>query len=738
MSRKLGSPLFSIAVPALLIAFPIAAVSQTPVGSPRARRLITGKVDESRLARLAGNTRSQANAQNDLGAVPGSLVLEHMLLQLQRSAGQEQAVEQYIDELHDPQSPNFHKWLTAEQFGQTYGPAQADIATVTSWLQSHGFSVNLVYPSGMVIDFSGTAAQIKEAFRTEIHYLNVNGKQHMANMSDPMIPAALAPAIAGIVSLHDFRPKPMKREHANFTFGYQGSSVQALVPGDLATIYNFNPLFNAGYTGKGQTIAVLEDSDMYQTSDYTTFQTTFGLNNYGGTLVTVNPQPANGFSNCVDPGVAEGDDGEATSDAEWASAAAPGATIMVASCADTYTTFGGLIAMQNLLNGSTAPPSVMSISYGECEAENGASANAAFNSMFQQAVAQGVSVFVSAGDEGAASCDSGASSATHGIGVSAWASTPYNVAVGGTDFADGYAGTTSTYWNSTNSSNYSSAVSYIPEIPWNDSCASTLLATAFGFFQTFGSGGFCNSNEAQQNQLQEVAAGSGGPSGCATGAPSQYGVVSGTCQGYAKPSWQTGVTGIPNDGVRDIPDLSLFTGDGVWGHYYVTCFSDRRNGGSSCAGDPSTWAGAGGTSFSAPIMAGLQAIINQKMGSAQGNPNYVYYKIAAKGYGSSLSGCNSSSAASSCIFYDVTQGDIDVNCTGTQSCYGSETSNSGGTGFPGFPGRRGGGGFGFFGASMGALSTSASSLSLAFGTGTGWDLATGIGTVNAYNLVMNW
>jgi subtilase family serine protease len=697
--------------------------------------LVTDKIDENRLASLAGNTRSQANAPNDRGAVPGSLVMDHMLLQLQRPAEQEQAVQQFIDQLHDAKSPNFHKWMTAAQFGQTYGPSQQDIATVTTWLQSHGLSVNLVYPSGMVIDFTGTASQIQEAFHTQIHYLSVNGQQHIANMSDPAIPAALGHVVAGVVSLHDFRPRAMKRMHANFTFASQGSNVQALVPGDLATIYNFTPLFNAGYTGKGQTIAVLEDSDMYRTSDWDTFRTTFGLNNYtSGSLTTVNPQASSGIGNCIDPGVAQGDDGEATSDAEWASAAAPDATIMVAACADTRTTFGGLIAMQNLLNGSTAPPSVMSVSYGECEAENGASANAAFNSVYQQAVAEGVSVFVSAGDEGAASCDSGASSATHGIGVSAWASTPYNVAVGGTDFADGYQGTSNSYWNATNTSTFASATSYIPEIPWNDSCASTLLASSFGFSQTYGSGGFCNSSQAQQNQLAEVVAGSGGPSGCATGSPSTYGVVGGTCQGYAKPSWQAGVQGIQNDGVRDLPDVSLFTGDGIWGHYYVTCFSDRRNGGSSCLGDPSTWSGAGGTSFSAPIMAGIQAIVNQKTGSAQGNPNYVYYKIAANGYGSSVSSCNSSSASSGCIFYDVTQGDNDVNCTGAQSCFGSESSNSGSTGFPSFPGRRGGG----FGSQAGALSLSTTSLAPAFGSTTGWDFATGIGTVNAYNLVMNW
>jgi hypothetical protein len=227
-----------------------------------------------------------------------------------------------------------------------------------------------------------------------------------------------------------------------------------------------------------------------------------------------------------------------------------------------------------------------------------------------------------------------------------------------------------------------------------------------------GAGGFCNSNTARQDQLLEVVAGSGGPSNCATGSPSTYGVASGTCQGVAKPDWQTGLTGIPNDGVRDIPDVSLFAADGVWGHFYVTCFSDLRNGGAACTGDPSMWAGAGGTSFASPIMAGIQALVNQNMGGPQGNPNYVYYALAA----------NMPS-----VFHSVTRGDIDVNCTGTSNCYGSSGVTSGG---------RGGRGSG--GAISGALSLTSSAFAPAFGTGASWNFATGIGSVDAFNLVMNW
>ncbi len=721
--------------PLAVFILPLALAAQVTSGL-HSRILITQRIDEARLQALAGNTRPEANALNDRGRVADDFPMEHMLLQMRRPDEQEQAAQQMVDDLHNPKSPSFHKWLTAAQYGQLYGPAQSDIDTVSAWLKAQGFTVNAVYPSGMQIDFSGTAGQVRAALHTEIHHLSVNGVAHVGNMSDPQIPAALAAAVRGVVSLHDFTPRSMSKARPAFTFTAQGYTYQAVTPSDLATIYNLNPLFAAGITGKGQTIAVIEDSDLYRTSDYNTFRTAMGLDAYtSGSLTTQHPQPPSGGSNCLDPGVVGGNDAETTLDAEWASAAAPGASVVVASCADTRTTFGGAIALENMVN-STTPPGVVSISYGDCEVDNGEASNAAFSTLYQQAVTEGVSVFVAAGDEGAAECDAGASEATHGIGVSAYASTPYNVAVGGTDFGDLLAGTVNTYWSSTNSATYGSALSYIPEIPWNASCAGSLLAGYLGYSTVYGANGFCGSSEAQSYGLLEVAAGSGGPSGCATGAPTTSLVVSGTCQGYGKPSWQTGVTGIPADGVRDLPDVAVFASNGIWGHYYVTCFSDVRNGGSSCSGDPSNWFGGGGTSYASPVMAGIQALVNQNTGGPQGNPNYVYYQLAAAQSGGSLgNSCNSTNGNatnSGCIFYNVTQGDIAVNCGGTVDCYGYASTSSG---RGGFGGRRGG-----FEPQVGngALSTSGTSYAPAYGTAPGWNFSTGIGSINAANLVNNW
>ncbi len=716
MFRTLGFGSIPAGVLALL--FTANSASAQVESAPGARTLINQNIDERNQVELKGNTRAEANAANDRGAVADDFPMEHMLLQLRRSPEQEQALQHFVDDLHRPGSPNFHRWITAQEFGARFGLAQQDLDTITRWLGSHGFQVNVVYPNGMVVDFSGTAGQVREAFKTEIHHLEVKGEKHLANMSDPRIPAALAPVVAGIVSLHDFRPHTMhtmREARPNFTFSGSYGPTYALVPADLATIYNLNPLFAAGYSGQGQTIVVIEDTDIFSAADWNTFRSTLGLSSYSsGSFSTVYPAPPSGANNCSRPGIIAPNDAEAILDAEWASAAAPSAAIEMASCADTVTTFGGLIALQNLINSSSQPPAIMSISYGQCETQNGASANAAYGSAYQQAVTEGVSVFVAAGDSGAAGCDNSVSEATHGVGVNAFASTPYNVAVGGTDFSDTSSNTNATYWSSTNTSAYGSALSYIPEIPWDDSCAGQLVSSYEGYATPYGSNGFCNSSLG--SYLLTTVAGGGGPSGCATGTPSISGVVSGSCQGWPKPSWQS-VLGNPADGVRDTPDVSLFAADGLWSHYYVFCWSDTRNGGAACSGAPSGWSGAGGTSFASPIMAGIQALVNQKAGGPQGNPNPAYYQLAATEYGSSgSSSCNSSSGAAvaaNCIFYDVTQADMDVNCAGTANCY--------------LPS-----------GTVGVLSTSDSLYKPAFGATTGWDFATGIGSVNATNLVNNW
>ncbi|HEX4170163.1 MAG TPA: S8 family serine peptidase, partial [Bryobacteraceae bacterium] len=405
--------------------------------------------------------------------------------------------------------------------------------------------------------------------------------------------------------------------------------------------------------------------------------------------------PSSSSLACDDPGVVSGDHSlEAIIDAQWASAAAPNANIVLASCAST-SQFGGFIAMQNLLD-SAAPPAIISISFGAAEDQLGDAENAFIKALYQQAVAEGVSVFAATGDSGADGNidDRAAGVATHGISASGFASTIYNVAVGGTDYADAFLGETDQYWNATNSPFLGSAKSYIPEIPWNATCAGSLVANYLGFATAYGPNGLCNSSVASQNALLSVAAGSGAPSAV-----------------YAKPAWQN-VFGNPADQVRDLPDVSLFASTGPWGHFYAFCMSSQ---GQPCA--QGSFYGVGGTSLSSPIMAGIQALINQKTGARSGNPNPNFYALARKEYGASGNeSCNSSlgiSVGTNCVFHDVTLGDNDVLCRGTTNCFTD-------------------------GATNGVLSRSSTSFEPAYPAHPGWDFATGLGTVNAYKLVMSW
>jgi subtilase family serine protease len=572
--------------------------------------------------------------------------------------------------------------------------------------------VHGVTKNGLTIDFSGTAATVGRAFQTAIHYVQVNGQRHITNVTTPKVPAALSPVIAGVVSLHDFKPKPLIiKPKSNFSIqcngcpnGFDGLELYLEAPADFATIYNVAPLYKdkTPITGKGVTVVVLEDTDI-QHSDVQKFRSAFGLSAYSGTFSEIHPGPG-----CSDPGknVAEG---EAALDAEWAGAVAPDATVKLASCADTTTNFGAFIAAQNLLD-SVAPPAVMSLSYLTCEADAGPgpNGNGYVFGLWQQAAAEGVSIFVSAGDGGPAGCDDfdTAEYAVGGIAANAFASTPYNTATGGTDFLDTAEGTNSTYWKLSNSASGKSALSYIPEMPWNDTCASSVFYEYVGYSDPIS---FCNS--AIGSLFYGIVAGSGAPSYV-----------------YAKPYWQENIVGIPNDGVRDLPDVSLFASNGFWNHAILFCMSDAKQGGAPCDYNNPTdvlYNSAGGTSFTAPQFASIQALIDQKAGGLQGNAAPIYYDLARAEYGtashpngSKLRECNSSSTASSsssCVFHDVTVGTNDVPCYGPVDCYNPDPS-----------------------IDIGVLSTSDTKLKPAYSTQTGWDFATGLGTVNVNNLVKAW
>jgi len=710
-------------------------------GAEPAAALIRSPVDESVRVTLGGNTPpSAAIGARDQGAVDDALPFEHLLLMLKRDAATEGALQARILALHTPGSSEFHHWLTAEQVGAQFGANPQDVAVLVQWLTSHGFAVNRLYKSGLVLDFSGTAAQIRETFHTEIHRLAMaNGERHLANVSDPQIPAALAAAVVG-VHLHDFfaRPRhsamhPMHYDHAaqrwnlQFTLPFQGSDLFVVAPYDFATIYNLLPLWRAGITGKGITIATVEDSNLKHPSDWSTFRKTFGLEDFKeATFEQVYPA-------CPNPGQ-NGDEIEAALDVEWASAAAPDAHIVLSACGNTAVTSGLDLAILNLLE--TSPPDIISDSYGLCETITGPTEVALENFEAELASLEGVTFFIAQGDTGADECAPVESTNYSTLGINSGDNTAsaFAVDVGGTDFMAQFNADTgglpiSAYWSAQNNpKTLASALSYIPEIPWNDGCTSQLIYSdptiATGFSQSFGAKGFCNSENGQQNFLIDVG-GSGGPSTCFTGTPSIPGVVSGTCAGNPKPFYQYLVPGMPMDGLRDQPDVSLFAGNGVWGSFLVECLSDKQQGGTACTpSNDAIFLGGGGTSFASPAMAGILALIEQFHGR-QGDANFVLYALAAQQFLSpQASGCNASRSdgqlpASNCVFNDITRGDMDIPCGQNSDgnfydCHGASASL------------------------IGELSTSDSQNEPAYRAGRGYDLATGLGSVNATNLFNVW
>jgi subtilase family serine protease len=414
---------------------------------------ITAAVDEANRVTLRGNVHPLARAEFDRGVAPAELPMERMLLALKRSSEQQTALSQWMGDQYNTASPNFHQWLTPEQFGQEFGPADADIQVVTSWLQTRGFQVARVTKGKTAIEFSGTAAQVRGAFRTEIHKYVVNGEEHWANASDPQIPAALAPVVHGIASLHNFRPKPMHHVVGAFTKSRDTGEIQSarpefatpggnfgIGPADFAKIYNVP----AAFDGTGQSIAVIGVSNI-NPQDVTDFRTIFGLPTGGAANA---PQVIIDGS---DPGIInDGSETEALSDVEWSGAVAKGAQIHFVIAADTDNTPGLILAALHVIDNNSDP--IMSVSFGNCELSLGTGGNAALNGLWEQAAAQGITVTVSTGDDGTAGCEDQNATAPNpaatGLEVSGYASTPFNVAVGGTDFND--AGTQSTYFSATN------------------------------------------------------------------------------------------------------------------------------------------------------------------------------------------------------------------------------------------------------------------------------------------------
>ena len=638
MRSRLVSPLVllnALLVIAFLPSAQAAVQNQTAV-----QNRIAGAVNNGSRVALPGTVGGHAKKSVDLGLAPANLQLPSLSVRFSMTPAQQADLNQLLAGQLDPSSPSYHQWLTSEQFGARFGLSSSDLASVSSWLTSQGFTITGVAKSSTFITFSGTVAQAQQAFGTTIHNVSLNGEQHITNLTDPTVPSAIANVTLAVTGLNDFKLKPRSRARSvtsdstqpSFTVQNCGSGVTPpchfITPGDLYTIYDYPPA-SSNLTGTGITIAVMGATALTQGNvlpdpNLTAFRTAAGL-----PAINLKVQVAG-----TDPGLSSADIDEAHLDVEWSGASAPGAAIVYV--------YGKDVLANSLTYAIDASPTIapiITISYGGCESGFGASYLATYNQLLQMANAKGITVMSSAGDNGATDCDT-SGVASEGLAVDFPSSSPFVTSAGGTMFS-GDVSNASAYWNSANAANNSSAKTYIPEQPWNETTAS---------------GG-----------LDAGGAGGGGASGF-----------------FSKPAWQTGL-GVPNDSSRDLPDVSLNAAAQHDG--YVVCSqSSCTNGFLGSNGQANVF---GGTSFVAPSLAGILAVVEQHLGTgALGNIGPTLYGLA-----------NGPTASS--IFHDIITGNISVACSqGTPNC-----PNGG---------------------------------SIGYNAGTGYDLATGLGTLDVNMLVTNW
>ena len=571
---------------------------------------IAGRIDSTHSVVLTGHVHAGANARNDRGALEDGFQLPGVTLLLKPTAAQQADLEQLLQQQQDPASPNYHRWLTPEQYAERFGVAASDVAQIVSWLESQGLTVNNVARSRTFVSFSGTAAQAASALHTSFHRYSVNGEIHFANATDPAIPAALAGVVAGFQGLTDFHLKPRLRRPLAPEMTTGGA--HHIAPDDFATIFDIAKLYTAGVDGTGQTIAIVGQS-LINTSDIQKFRSNFNL---GAPNLQTKPVPYR-----PNPGIVPGDVDESNLDIEWAGAVARNASVIFVYSDDVWQS--ATYAVVNNL----AP--ILSMSYGTCEPSDLVDLPAS-RRLVQQANAQGITWFAATGDSGSADCeDQGAAIAENGLAIDIPAGIPEVTAMGGTEFND----VGGAYWSATNTPlTQASALKYIPEMAWND--------TNLGFGLSATGGG-----------------------------ASTY---------FARPAWQTG-PGVPNDSARHIPDLAFPASADHDGYYFYS------------SGSPGY---VGGTSAATPTMAGVFALLNQYLisTSAQkqaglGNINPALYRLAQSNSGSA-------------IFHDITFGDNIVPCAA-----GSPNCQNG---------------------------------SVGLSTGPGYDQVTGLGSVDAYNLLHQW
>ena len=640
----------------------------------RVARLVTTAVNNGDRVALSGSIRKSVKQATDLGPAHTSLMAKHVIIVLARSADRQAALDQYLSDVQNTQSSQYHQWLSPAEYGARFGASPDDVQTLVAWLQSEGLTIEKTSAAANMISFSGTVGQIQTAFSTTIHSISVNGEKHLANITEPQLPRALAPAVKGMLGLDNFRPhtnvqqgptaklNPSTHRIEPDLTGYaNGAYYLYVVPADVATMYDTpNTALNkaykgTNYDGTGVTVGIVGDSNV-MIDPVTNYRLAF----LGETSSTVNLP--NIIIDGDDPGI-NGDEVETFLDLEVLGGVAPKAKINYYTSSDSDLSGGLFNAMERAVNDDQV--SILSISYGECEADAGASANQFFNELYEQAAAQGITVTVSSGDSGAAGCDSdGSRTAVGGLAVSGLGSTPYNISVGGTDYPAllaNFYGYVSSDPSGGQPPYYGTALSYIPERPWNDST---------------------EINGALANNIA---------TGASSGSTNIVGGGGGKSSVYTKPPFQTSLT--PVDGARDVPDVALLAGNGFYAAIWAICEWNDLTG-ADCAttngalNPTAEVSGAGGTSAATPAFAGMLALVVQATGSRLGQANNVLYKLAANKYAT--------------VFHDITDGNNAVVCSaGSADC--------GGNGF-----------------------------TTGYDATTGYDQASGLGSVDAAAMLANW
>jgi hypothetical protein len=601
-------------------------------------------IDLTLTAPLQGSVAPLARFENDIGRLSGDTRLSGVTIYFRLTAEQHAELDALVQAQQTPGSPSYHKWLTPTEYASRFGLSDGDLEKIQTWLELQGFTVDRFSESRTSISFSGTERLVERAFQTEIHRYKIDGETHFANATQLSIPTALSNVIQAVRNLNDFRPKPqvrIRKPSPDFTSDQTGNHY--LTPKDVATIYDVNAAYNSSYNGTGQSIAIVGQSEV-AVSDVEHFQSAAGLTIKDPTLVLVPNSGSAAFST--------GDESESDLDLEYSGGMGTGATIYFVYVGNNpnYSAFDSI---QYAVD--TRIAAIISISYGACETDLSSNDFSTLESIMEQGASQGQSIVAASGDNGSTSCYGDSSLTTaqqEALAVNYPASSAYVTGLGGTEFpSSDVSSSNTTYWQSANGSDLvNSAKSYIPEQTWND--------------------------DSSSNSQNPLAAGGGGTSALA-----------------ARPSWQTGVPGIPSGSYRLVPDISLSSSPVNAGYLYCSSDSQATGISGSCTNgfrDSSNeyLTVAGGTSFAAPIFAGMLSIINQKENSTgQGVVNSTLYRLAA----------NSSTYTSA--FHDIISGGN--QCTlGSQYC-----SSAGASEYP---------------------------------ATTGYDEATGLGSIDLYNLMSAW